>query len=166
MTVASRARPTLAIRALPVAATPLTTARYQSGVPQTDPKSRAQSIIDALPGSSLMSKTAILSAGAGVSIAAISNELYVVNEETVVAFSLLSIFWAVAHYGGPMYKEWAESHNAKVKGILNAAREEHTNAVKTRIDSVKSLGGVVDITKNLFAVSKVICLRMYDSIGC
>lgn len=69
--------------------------------------------------------------------------------------SLLSIFWAVAHYGGPMYKEWADGYSNKVKGILNGAREEHTNAVKQRIESVKGLGGVVDVTKSLFAVSKV-----------
>lgn len=134
----------------------MTSARYQSGVPQEqDPKSRAQSIIDALPGSSLASKTAILSAGAGLSIAAISNEIYVVNEETVVAFSLISIFWAVGHYGGPMFSQWAEGQNNKIKNILNQAREEHTNAVKARIDNVQNLGGVVDTTKALFAVSKV-----------
>lgn len=54
-----------------------------------------------------------------------------------------------------MYKSWAEGQNAKIKGILNAAREDHTNAVKQRIESVKSLGGVVDVTRDLFAVSKV-----------
>jgi F-type H+-transporting ATPase subunit b len=120
-----------------------------------DPKKKAQSILDALPGSSLASKAAILSAGAGVSVAAISNEIYVVNEESIVALSLLTIFWAVAHYGGPAYKDWAESQNAKMKGILNAARENHTAAVKERIGSVKELGGVIDITKTLFEVSKV-----------
>ena len=120
-----------------------------------DPKSRAQSIVDALPGSTPASKFGILSAGAGLSIAAISNEIYVVNEESIVMFSLLSVFWAVAHYGGPMYKEWAEGQNNKVRNILNGARTEHTNAVKQRIENVKSLGGVVDITKSLFAVSKV-----------
>jgi F-type H+-transporting ATPase subunit b len=103
----------------------------------------------------LISKTAILSAGAGVSVFAISNEFYVVNEETVVMFCTLSVFWAVAHYGGPMYKEWAQSYVNKVKGILHAAREDHTTAVKQRIDNVKQLGGVVDITKQLFEVSKV-----------
>lgn len=54
-----------------------------------------------------------------------------------------------------MYKEWAEGHSNKVKSILNTAREDHTNAVKQRIESVKGLGGVVEVTKNLFAVSKV-----------
>jgi F-type H+-transporting ATPase subunit b len=108
-----------------------------------------------LPGSSLISKTAILSSAAGLSIYAISNEYYVVNEETVVAFCLLSVWGALISYGGPAYKEWADSQNEKIKGILNAARDDHTQAVKDRIDNVQQMGGVIDTTKALFAVSKV-----------
>ncbi|KAK4962146.1 atp4 subunit B of the stator stalk of mitochondrial F1F0 ATP synthase [Elasticomyces elasticus] len=151
---AARARPTLPLRTHPSLTTPLTSERYASNVPQTEPKERAKAILDSLPGSNLVSKTAILSAGAGLSIAAISNELYVVNEESIVMFSLLTTFWAVAHYGGPMYTEWAQGQVNKMKGILNAAREDHTKAVRSRIDSVKDLDGVIDITKNLFEVSK------------
>lgn len=121
---------------------------------QQDPKSRAQSIVDALPGNSLVSKTAILSAGAGLSIAAISNEIYVVNEETIVAFCLLSVFYAIGKYGSPMYSEWAAGQVDKIRGILNSARDDHTAAVQARIDSVQQLGGVVDYTKQLFEVSK------------
>jgi F-type H+-transporting ATPase subunit b len=124
-------------------------------VPVADPKKKAQSILDALPGNSLISKSAILSTAAGISAYAISNEFYVVNDESIVAFCLLSVFWAVGHYGGPMYKEWADGQVSKIKGILNAAREDHTSAVKTRIESVKELGGVIEITKQLFEVSKV-----------
>ena len=111
--------------------------------------------MNALPGNSLASKLAILSAGAGVSVAAISNELYVINEETIVAFSMLTIYYAVYKYAGPMYKEWAQGQADKVKGILNAARDDHTNAVKARISNVQDLSGVIDITKDIFAVSKV-----------
>ncbi|KAI9858548.1 MAG: atp4 subunit B of the stator stalk of mitochondrial F1F0 ATP synthase [Vezdaea acicularis] len=150
---AVRARPVIQPHIFP-ALTSLTTHRSASNVPVEDPKKKAQSIIDSLPGNSLISKTAILSAGAGVSIAAISNEVYVVNEESVVMIALFTVFWAVAHYGGPMYKEWADGQIAKMKGILNGAREEHTSAVQQRIDSVKELGGVIDITKQLFEVSK------------
>ncbi|EON61857.1 F-type H+-transporting ATPase subunit B [Coniosporium apollinis CBS 100218] len=150
---AARIRPTLPIRTLP-AITQLTSTRSASNVPAEDPKKKAQSIMDSIPGSSVVGKAAVLSAGAGLSIAAISNELYVVNEESIVMFSLLTIFWAVAHYGGPMYKQWAEGQNAKIKSILNAARQDHTEAVRHRIDSVKDLGGVIDITKSLFEVSK------------
>ncbi|KAH0537091.1 atp4 subunit B of the stator stalk of mitochondrial F1F0 ATP synthase [Glutinoglossum americanum] len=147
---AARLCPALSTRTLPT----LTTARYASNVPAEEPKKKAQSIIDSLPGNSLISKTAILSAGAGLSVAAISNELYVVNEESIVAFCLLSVFFAIGKYGGPMYKEWADGQIAKIKGILNAAREDHTQAVKQRIENVKELGGVIDITKSLFEVSK------------
>lgn len=54
-----------------------------------------------------------------------------------------------------MYKEWAEGQINKMKGILNSAREGHTSAVKSRIENVKQLGGVVEVTKQLFEVSKV-----------
>ncbi len=80
----------------------------------------------------------------------------------------LSVFWAVFHYGGPTYKGWAEGQVNKIKGILNAAREDHTNAVKARIDNVKELGGVIDVTKQLFEVSKVIiyvgCYILYPLV--
>lgn len=54
-----------------------------------------------------------------------------------------------------MYTDWADGQINKMKGILNSARDDHTAAVKTRIDSVKELGGVIDITKQLFELSKV-----------
>lgn len=148
-------RPALSKRALPALSTNLAcTTRAASNVPSEDPKQRAQAIIDSLPGNSLISKTAILSAGAGLSIAAISNEIYVVNEESIVMFSLLTVFWAAFKYGGPVYKEWAEGHIRRIKAILYAAREDHTQAVRDRIDDVKQLSGVVDLTKQLFEVSK------------
>ncbi|OTA97319.1 hypothetical protein M434DRAFT_392039 [Hypoxylon sp. CO27-5] len=148
---AARLRPSIAPRTLP-AVTSLTSSRPASNVPE--PKVKAQSIIDSLPGNSLVSKTAILSSAAGLSIYAISNEYYVVNEETVVAFCLLSVWGALIKFGGPMYKQWAEAQNEKIKGILNAARADHTQAVKNRIENVQQMGGVVDITKALFEVSK------------
>ena len=150
-----RFRPACATRGLPALSSPITLKRHASNVPAEDPKKKAQSILDSLPGTSLLSKTAILSAGAGLSIFGISNEFLVINEETVVAFCLLSIFWAVGKYGGPMYKEWADGQVDKIKGILNAARKDHTSAVKQRIESVKQLGSVIDVTKQLFEVSKV-----------
>lgn len=78
-----------------------------------------------------------------------------VNEETIVAFSLLTVFYAVFKYGGPAFNGWADGQREKLMGILNKARENHTDSVKQRIDSVKELSEVVDITKALFEVSKV-----------
>lgn len=148
-------RPSLPARQLAPALTPLVSQRYQSNVPQQDPKTQAQGIIDALPGNSLVSKTAILSGTAGLSIAAISNELYVVNEESIILLSMLTVFWGIYHYLGPSYASWADGYADKIRGILQTARQDHKNAVQSRIDSVKPIGEVVDVTKNLFAVSKV-----------
>ncbi|KAK3336582.1 hypothetical protein B0T19DRAFT_437335 [Cercophora scortea] len=150
---AARLRPSLSARTLP-AVSSLTSSRYSSNVPATDPKTKAQSIIDSLPGNSLISKTAILSSAAGLSIYALSNEYYVVNEETVVAFCLLSVWGGLIKFGGPMYKEWAEAQSDKVKNILNSARADHTQAVKNRIGDVQQMSSVIDITKTLFEVSK------------
>ncbi|KAF2270664.1 ATP synthase subunit 4 mitochondrial precursor [Lojkania enalia] len=151
---AARLRPTLPLRTLPAITTQITPTRYNSNVPTEDPKKKAQSLLDSIPGNSFVSKAAVLSAGAGLSVAAISNELYVVNEESIVALSLLTIFWAVAHYAGPAWSSYAEQQADKIKGILNAARADHTSAVKSRIENVQDLSSVIDITKTLFEVSK------------
>jgi F-type H+-transporting ATPase subunit b len=150
---AARLRPSLPLRSMPSIAVQ---ARYSSNVPQEDPKKKAQSVMDAIPvpGNSPLTKAAVLSAGAGLSVAAISNELYVVNEESIVALSLLTIFWAVGKYAGPAWSDYAQQQVEKISGILNAARADHTTAVKQRIESVQDLGGVIDITKTLFEVSK------------
>lgn len=54
-----------------------------------------------------------------------------------------------------MYSEWAAGQCAKIGNILNAAREDHTAAVKERIQGVKGMEGVVETTKAMFEVSKV-----------
>ncbi|KAK3180326.1 atp4 subunit B of the stator stalk of mitochondrial F1F0 ATP synthase [Lecanicillium sp. MT-2017a] len=149
---ASFLRPTVARRALP--ALSVAAVRNSSNVPAEEPKKKAQSIVDSLPGSNLLSKTAILSSAAGLSVYALSNEYYVMNEETVVAVCLLAVWGGLIKYGGPGYKAWAEAQNEKIKNILNSARADHTEAVKTRIEDVKQMGGVIDITKGLFEVSK------------
>lgn len=54
-----------------------------------------------------------------------------------------------------MYTAWADTAIARVNNILNAARRGHVDAVKSRIENVKPLASVVEVTKNLFEVSKV-----------
>lgn len=108
-----------------------------------------------MPGNSLVSKTAILSGGFGLGAYAISNEIYVLNEETIVLFSLMSVFYGIYSYLGPEYAKWADSYADKVKGILSGARQEHKEAVQTRITSLKGVGEVVQTTKDLFVMSRV-----------
>ncbi|RPA94328.1 hypothetical protein L873DRAFT_1830355 [Choiromyces venosus 120613-1] len=153
---ATRLRPTTGLLPKLVPAINVAATRYQStGAPvPVDPKTKAQSILDALPGSTLISKTAILSSIAGLSVAAISSELYVLNQETLVAVSLITTFYGIARMGGPAYTAWATAQVNRIRDILNSAREDHTRAVKDRIESVQQMGGVVEVTKALFEVSK------------
>jgi F-type H+-transporting ATPase subunit b len=80
--------------------------RFASTV--TDPKVKANALIDALPGNSLVSKTGILTLGTALAAAAISQELVVANEEFVVA----GAFIIFATYLGQMirapYTQWAD----------------------------------------------------------
>ena len=58
------------------------------------PSERASAIINSVPSSSLLSKTGTIVLGTGLTAAAISQELYVMNEETVIlaGFVILASF--------------------------------------------------------------------------
>ncbi|QLG70628.1 hypothetical protein HG535_0A05690 [Zygotorulaspora mrakii] len=128
--------------------------RYMSSPAPQEPKAKANSIIDALPGNSILSKTGILGTSAAAAIYAISNELYVVNDESILLFTFLCFSGIVAKFLAPGYKEWADARVKKVQDVLNASRTKHVDAVKDRIASVSELKDVQDITKVLFEVSK------------
>ncbi|EIW58127.1 ATP synthase [Trametes versicolor FP-101664 SS1] len=119
------------------------------------PEERAAEIINSLPSSpNLVTKTGSVILGTGLVATAISQELYVVNEETVIAagfFILISFIYKAVK---EPYRDWAEGHINRVKDILNASRTEHTQVVKDRIQSVEQMKDVVSVTEGLFALSK------------
>jgi hypothetical protein len=55
---------------------------------------------------------------------------------------------------GSGYRDWAQAKIDNIKGILEASRSEHTQAVKERIQSVEKMKDVVSVTEGLFALSK------------
>ena len=95
------------------------------------------------------------------------------NEETVLAAGSLILFTYMAKVHSqssspPLcshphriqaarepYRDWANGHIQRIKGVLDNARSEHTQAVKDRISSVEDMKDVVALTKGLFALSKV-----------
>lgn len=119
------------------------------------PDEKAASIINSVPSTSLFTKTSGVLLGTGLTAAAISTELYVANEETVLAVGFLVILAAIASSIGAPYNSWANGHIDRIKGILNGARAEHTKAITERIDSVGQLKEVVPLTQSLYAVAKV-----------
>ncbi|KAL7339207.1 ATP synthase F0 sector subunit 4 [Rhodotorula toruloides] len=112
--------------------------RFQS-TQQPAPAAKASALIDALPGNSLVSKTGIVTLTAATTAAAISNELFVLNEEVVILGSFVVFVGYVSTLVREPYREWADGQ---------------TNAVKERIESVGELKDVESLTKDLFALSK------------
>jgi F-type H+-transporting ATPase subunit b len=47
-----------------------------------------------------------------------------------------------------------------VNNLLRKAREDHKNAVQERIETIGQLGDIVDVTKALFAMSKVLLINV------
>jgi F-type H+-transporting ATPase subunit b len=122
---------------------------------QPPPADRAAELIDKFPSSpNLITKTGTALLGSGLLAAAISHELYVVNEETVVAIGSLIFFTYLAKLLREPYRDWADGHIGRIKSVLQSARAEHTQAVKDRISSVENMKNVTDLTKALFALSK------------
>ena len=60
------------------------------------PAERASNIINSVPSSNLITKTGTILLGTGLTAAAISQELYVVNEETVVLVGTAILFTYIA----------------------------------------------------------------------
>lgn len=72
------------------------------------PEKRATALLDLLPGNSIVSKTGWVTAGTGISALAISNELYVVNDETVILAGFLIFATLLGRTLSGPYQEWAQ----------------------------------------------------------
>lgn len=119
-----------------------------------EPKAKASSIIDALPGTTPLSKTGILATSTAAAIYAISNELYVVNDESILLVTFLGFVGLISKMVAPLYGDWAKSTISNITNILNQSRSKHVELVQQRIDQVSNLKDVVSTTKALFEISK------------
>ncbi|KAF9314416.1 atp4 subunit B of the stator stalk of mitochondrial F1F0 ATP synthase [Podila horticola] len=121
---------------------------------QVSPESKAQSIIDSLPGNSLITKTGYVTAIAGAATYLISKEIYVFNEESLVLLAFAATFGGIVKSAREPFNEWADGHINKIRSVLEKARVDHKAAVADRIDQVGQMKDVVEVTKALYALSK------------
>ena len=136
----------LSLRSLPIGV------RYYSA--PAEPKAKATSIIDALPGNGILSKTGILATGIAGSIYAISSGFYVVNEETLLVASFGGVCLLVSKILAPLYTDFAKDRIAKITSILNSSKLKHIESINSRIEEVSKLKEIQPITNGLFDVSK------------
>lgn len=73
-----------------------------------EPKAKANALLAALPGTSLVSKTGWVTLTSALSAAAISSELFVVNEEVVILGSFVIFAGYIASVVRAPYTEWAD----------------------------------------------------------
>ncbi|KAJ7623596.1 ATP synthase [Roridomyces roridus] len=118
-------------------------ARAMSSSSTPPPSERASEIINKLPSSpNLITKAGTAILGTGVVAAAISSELYVISDETVLLAGSLIFLTLVARAIRQPYSDWADAQVAKIKDILDSARTDHTQAVKDRIQNVAQMKDV------------------------
>nr|CAG8552589.1 12843_t:CDS:2 [Entrophospora candida] len=99
----------------------------------------ALSIIDSLPDNSLITKTGYITVGTGLLTLAISKELYVLNEETLL---LLSFSTMCATIYRALKQPVSECVVTQKSIILRQAREDHKSAVVERIETVGQIGNL------------------------
>ncbi|KAI8073905.1 hypothetical protein BC940DRAFT_315501 [Gongronella butleri] len=142
------ARPALTI------SRPAFAAARQYATQEVDPKQKATSIIDSLPGNSIVSKTGYLTLGTGFATFLISKEVYVFNEETLVLVAAGGLLGVCLKYLREPFTNMANDHITRIKTVLNQARDDHKAAVQDRIDQVGQMKDIVDVTKALFELSR------------
>ena len=122
--------------------------------PAPSPKEKANSIIDALPGNNLLTKTGTLATAAAAAIYGVANNFLIIHDETILVITFSTFVALVAKFVAPLYTEWADGEIKNVNKLLNDSRNKHVNAVQGRIDSVSQLKDVVPLSKSLFQGSK------------
>lgn len=82
--------------------------RFNSSSNKPTPEAKASSLIDSLPGNSLVSKTGWVTLGTGLGAVAISQELYVANEESIIAAAFFIVLAVIGKNVAKPYGEWAD----------------------------------------------------------
>lgn len=85
-----------------------------------EPKQKAASIIDSLPGNSLVSKTGFVTLSTGLATFLISKEIYVFNEESLVLLCTGAFLGVLLKYLREPYVNMAEDH-------INVCRKDIEN---------------------------------------
>ncbi|KAI9482456.1 atp4 subunit B of the stator stalk of mitochondrial F1F0 ATP synthase [Coemansia sp. RSA 1085] len=142
----------LAMQMTPVGMAAIRT--YQTG--RVPPADKANRIIDAFPGKSLVAKTGYFASATGLTALLIAKEIYVLNEETIllVAFgSILAVLYKVIK---EPYNSWAQSSLQAIEQVLTKARGDHATAVASQIEAQSQLKDIVSYTRSMFGMSKEI----------
>ncbi|KAJ1883138.1 atp4 subunit B of the stator stalk of mitochondrial F1F0 ATP synthase [Coemansia sp. RSA 1722] len=136
---------------------------YSTNNERTPAEQKANSIIDAFPGNSLVAKTGYFAGATGLTALLISKEIYVVNEETILVVAFGSILAVLYKAIKEPYVNWAQSSLKAIEDLLTGARSEHKAAMLSQIEAKSKLKDIVAYTKSMFGMSKEIATMNAES---
>ncbi|KAJ2541219.1 atp4 subunit B of the stator stalk of mitochondrial F1F0 ATP synthase [Coemansia sp. RSA 1853] len=129
---------------------------YSTEKGRVSPAEKANSIIDAFPGNSLVAKTGYFASATGLTALLISKEIYILNEETLLLVAFGSILAVLYKAIKEPFASWAQSSLGAIENAMASARGEHKSAVLAQIEAKSQLKDIVQYTKSLFGMSKEI----------
>ncbi|EEB05808.1 F0-ATPase subunit [Schizosaccharomyces japonicus yFS275] len=118
------------------------------------PAEKAASLLNKLPSTSLLTKSGFLTVTAAGLAAAISRDIYIVNEESVVAAAFVGVLLVLGTLGRKAFSQGAQQAAERVTKVLQDARENHVDIVRHRIDQVASLQDAEEVTKLLYDTAR------------
>lgn len=121
---------------------------------QVDPKVKADELLNKLPSNNWIRNTTSLTLLASASAFALSKELYVFNEESILMASFATCVALVYKQGKPAFLETADAYIANMKKVLTDARAQHSKLVSAQVEESSKLSDITSETKNLFKLSK------------
>jgi F-type H+-transporting ATPase subunit b len=99
----------LPLKVIKVGETPLQKAKI---LDKDEPKQKSSSIIDTLPGNSIVSKVGYLTGATGLATFLISKEIYILNEETLVLVASAGLLGVLLKYLREPFTNMADEHVA------------------------------------------------------
>ena len=115
---------------------------------------KADQILSAFPSNNIIRNTTSLTLLASASAFAISKELYVINDESVLLASFAICIGALYKQLKPTFDQTADNYANNMKKILTDARGQHAKMVQEQIDDSGKLSDITTETKKLFQLSK------------
>ncbi|KAJ1560537.1 atp4 subunit B of the stator stalk of mitochondrial F1F0 ATP synthase, partial [Nowakowskiella sp. JEL0078] len=121
---------------------------------RTEPSAVAESLINKFPGDSLAAKSGNVLLFSSIAAYIISKEVYVVDMEFFEALCIFGAFSVWYTGGKDMAISYILDRREKIRNVLTQARKDHKAVVQERITHISKLSDVVDVTKDLYGLSK------------
>ncbi|KAJ3092732.1 NADPH-dependent diflavin oxidoreductase 1 [Quaeritorhiza haematococci] len=121
-----------------------------------EPKEVATSLINMFPGDSLVAKSGSVLVASSIAAFLISKEIYIVDAEFFEMFCIFGAYYLWYRGGKDGMIEYFNDRKSTVQKVLTQAREDHKAVVKERMEHIGKMSDIVDVTNNLYEMSKEI----------